>query len=262
MDIATKLLLKEIGRMGIKIVNGEGSKIEIAPEDFKLFWRRVNKFTLSSLLGIHYGHYKAAVQDKFSTNLLSQQLSLIARSGVPPKSWCVGLQVMLEKIAGICLVDKLRAIQLYKADFNFYNQFVFGSKAMNMIMSNDLVPEQFFSQKGSTAEDAKFYKTLTTDLSRHARQPMTIVSADAANCYNRVNHVIMSLIWLTLLNGNTPPTVSALICLQAINFFQQPGFGKSKTFFGGQNLRKYIMGLGQGSRAAPPVVESSERCNS
>jgi hypothetical protein len=129
---------------------------------------------------------------------------------------------------------------------------VFGSKAMNTIMSNDLVPEELFSQKGSTAEDAKFGKTLTTDLSRQARQSMTIVSADAANCYNRVNHVIMSLIWLTLLNGNIPPIVSALMFLQMMKFFQQTGFGKSKTFFGGQNLQKYIMGLGQGSRAATP----------
>ena len=36
-----------------------------------------------------------------------------------------------------------------------------------------------------------------------------------------------------------------------MNYFQQTGFGESKTFFGGQNLRKYIMGLGQGSKAAP-----------
>jgi hypothetical protein len=93
----------------------------------------------------------------------------------------MGLQVMLEKIAGICLVDKLRAIQLYEANFNFYNQFVFGRKAMNTIMSNDIVPEELFSQKGSTLENAKFDKTLTTDLSRQARQSMTIVSADAAN---------------------------------------------------------------------------------
>ena len=81
---------------------------------------------------------------------------------------------------------------------------------------------------------------------------MTIVSADADNFYDRVNHVIMSLIWLTLLNGNIPPIVLALICLQTMKFFQQTGFGESKTFFGEQNLRKYIMGLGQGSRAAPP----------
>ena len=46
MNTATKLILEEIGCMGGKIVNGEGSKIEITPEDFKLFWIRVNKFTL------------------------------------------------------------------------------------------------------------------------------------------------------------------------------------------------------------------------
>ncbi len=37
MDPATKLILKEIGRLGMNIVNGEGSKIVITPEDFKRF---------------------------------------------------------------------------------------------------------------------------------------------------------------------------------------------------------------------------------
>ncbi len=37
MDPATKLILEEIGRLGMKIVNGEGSKIVITPEDFKRF---------------------------------------------------------------------------------------------------------------------------------------------------------------------------------------------------------------------------------
>jgi hypothetical protein len=33
---------------------------------------------------------------------------------------------MLEKIASVCLVEKLWAIQLYEVDFNCYNQFIFG----------------------------------------------------------------------------------------------------------------------------------------
>ncbi len=238
LDDATKIILAEIGRMGLKIINVEGTEIEITPEDFKLFWRRVYKFTFSSMSGIHYGHYKAAAMDKFSTKLLAQQLTIIARSGVPPESWSVGLQVMLEKIAGVCLVDKLRAIQLYEADFNFYNQFVFGRKAMNTITENSFLPEELFSQNGSTAEDAKFNKTLTMDISQQSRCPMTIVSADAANCYDRVNHVIMSLVWLTLLNGNIHPVVVALICLQTMKFFQRTGLGESKTYFGGRDLIK------------------------
>ncbi len=122
---------------------------------------------------------------------------------------------MLEKIACICLVEKLRAIQLYEADFNCYNQFVFGCNAMNKLDSSSYVPEELFSHKGSTAKDAKFNKTLTADLSRQAQQPMTVVSADAAYCYDRVNHKIMSLVWLVLINCNIPVggiCLSARIC--------------------------------------------------
>ncbi len=121
LDPATAMILKEIGKLGMKIVNGDSNEIVISPEDFKRFWKKVNEFTSSSMSGVHYGHYKAAIQDPQSTNTLALQLTIIARSGIPPESWSVGLQVMLEKIAGVCLVEKLRAIQLYEADFNCYN---------------------------------------------------------------------------------------------------------------------------------------------
>jgi hypothetical protein len=39
MDPATKLILEEIGKLGMKLVNGEGNKIIITPEDFKCFWK-------------------------------------------------------------------------------------------------------------------------------------------------------------------------------------------------------------------------------
>jgi hypothetical protein len=61
MDPATKLILEEIGKLGTKLVNGERNKIIIMPEDFKHFWQKVNKFTSSSMSGVHYGHYKAAI---------------------------------------------------------------------------------------------------------------------------------------------------------------------------------------------------------
>jgi hypothetical protein len=54
------------------------------------------------------------------------------------------------------------------------------------------------------------------DLSRQARRPMTVVSADAAYCYNRANHIIMSLVWLVLTNGNIPAIAATLICLQTM----------------------------------------------
>ncbi len=40
--------------------------------------------------------------------------------------WSNGLQVLLEKVSGVALVDKLRAFLLMEGDFNFYNKWIFG----------------------------------------------------------------------------------------------------------------------------------------
>ncbi len=50
------------------------------------------------------------------------------------------------------------------------SQVRFGRQAMQMLTESGYIPEELFSQKGSTAEDAKFNKTLMADLSRQARQ--------------------------------------------------------------------------------------------
>ncbi len=107
MDPATKRILEEIGRLGVKLVNEERMEIIITPDDLKIFWTKVGGFTSSSISGVHYGHYKAAMKCDVSTKILAQQLTVVARSGIPPDSWSIGLQVMLEKIAGVCLVEKL-----------------------------------------------------------------------------------------------------------------------------------------------------------
>jgi hypothetical protein len=47
MDPATKLILEEIRKLGIKLVNEEGTEIIITPEDFQRFWKKVGEFTSS-----------------------------------------------------------------------------------------------------------------------------------------------------------------------------------------------------------------------
>ena len=211
------------------------------------------------MLGVHYGHYKAAIQDELILEVLALQLTVVARSGIPPKNWSVGLQVMLEKIAGVCLVEKLCAIQLYKADFNCYNQFIFGKNAMQSLTDSSYIPEELFSQKGSTAEDTKFGKTLMADLLRQACHPMVVTSADAAYCYDRVNHKIMSLVWLVLTNGKLPAIVAALICLQTMKFFQRTGFGESKTFFRRPTLFPLHDGAWARQQSRASVMDSTQR---
>jgi hypothetical protein len=49
LDPATAMILKEIGKLGMKIVNGDSNEIIITLEDFKQFWKKVNEFTSSSM---------------------------------------------------------------------------------------------------------------------------------------------------------------------------------------------------------------------
>ena len=177
-------------------------------------------------------------------------MTTIIQTGLRPARWGVALQVMLEKIAGVCLVTKLRSIQLYEADYNWFNKFIFNDAAMANLANAGCLPEEHFSQRDSTSEDACLDKTLTTDISRQSRQPMALISVDAAQCYDRVNHKMMGLVWAAL---NVPFTCISIIlsCLGYMKLFTRTGYGDSTRYFGGDQQSLPFCGLGQGSKAAP-----------
>ena len=52
-----------------------------------------------------------------------------------------------------------------EVDHNQFNGWAFGYKALNTLDAEGYVPEEFYAQQGSTAEDAKMDNRLTTDLS-------------------------------------------------------------------------------------------------
>ena len=94
----------------------------------------------------------------------------------------MSLQVLLEKLAGVCLVEKLRYIQLYEADNQLLPTVHFWTRRHAVTYSQGLLPEEHFSKNGSTADDVEFDKTLMEDLSRQSRIPMSIVSVDRYAC--------------------------------------------------------------------------------
>ncbi len=96
-------------------------------------------------------------------------------------------------------------------------------------------------------------------VSSHPPPNKIVTLADAAYCYDRVNHVIMSLVWLVLTNGNIPSIVAALICLQMMKFFQRTGYGKSKNIF----WRSIILSLHDGAwQSWSSILDSAERGSS
>ena len=162
-DPATLIILNEISRIwGLR---GEGEvSIIITKEDFQYYWRKVKERTALSFSGHHFGHYAAAAHLDALSEVHARRLALITKSGVAPNRWPEGLSVMLEKIAGVAVVTKLRAILLMEADFNCHNRIIFGDRMMKLARKNGLVPEEIYSEKGKTPEDAILQQVLVYDI--------------------------------------------------------------------------------------------------
>jgi hypothetical protein len=112
-----------------------------------------------------------------------------------------------------------------EGDFNFYNKWIFGHLAVNKLYEIGNVPEDQYSKIESTVEDSKFDNRLTMDLSRQFHQPLVAVSAGADKCYDRINHIIMSLLLLAI-EGNEESIKAMLLCIQEMQFFL-PAYGLS-----------------------------------
>ncbi len=112
------------------------------------------------------------------------------------------------------------------------------------------VAEDQYSQKESTAEDAKLDNKLTMDIIRQLWHPLATMLADADKCYNRINHIIMSLLLLAII-GTIGPVVAMLHPIQSMKFHQRTARGDSKTFMGGRGRDNPLQGLCQGNGATP-----------
>ncbi len=158
--------------------------------------------------------------------------------------------MLLEKIAGVALVTKLRAILLMEGDFNYMNKWIFGHGAINRLYELGYIPGNQYSQKESTAEDARLYNRLTMDLSRQMKHPLATMSADADKCYDRINHIVMSLLLLAIV-GSIGSVVAMLFPIQTMKFIQRTARGNSNTFMGEQGKNNLLQGLCQGNGAGP-----------
>jgi hypothetical protein len=153
-------------------------------------------------------------------------------------------------VAGVALVniDKLQAILFMEANFNYMNKWVLGFEAINKIYALGYIAGDQYSQKESTTEDAKMDKKLTMDISCQLRHPLATMSANADKCYDRINHIIMSLLLLAIV-GSMGLVVAILHPIQSMKFYQCTG-GDSKTFMGERGRDNPLQGLCQGNGAA------------
>ena len=172
----------------------------------------------------------------------------------PADRWKNALMVMIEKKLGAILIPKLRAIILREADSNLHDGFVFGHKMLEHVRSFNFIPQEQLAEKCNTAEDGVFIDVLKADYSRLRHLPLAIVAADAANCYDMVNHIILGML-LRALGVPSGPILAMLRTISTCRYFIRTGFGESSDYMGGDKARRRMHGLNQGGRAAPPCWE-------
>ncbi len=107
-------------------------------------FKAVKEGTSSSCSGLHYGHYKALFQDQRVADVEAIMMNASFQLGFSSQRSQSGIDVMLEKKAGVRQPEKLRAILLFEADYNTHAKVL--SRQVMAAAEKWLAPEQFGSR--------------------------------------------------------------------------------------------------------------------
>jgi hypothetical protein len=94
---------------------------------------------------------------------------------------------MLEKKQWVILVNKLRAILLMEADFNFANKTIFAHCLMHFAEDrNEIAEECAGSCQHNDMTDVALNCHLFCDIARQKKYSAAITGADLVQCYDRI----------------------------------------------------------------------------
>ena len=224
----------------------------ITADDFKSYWKAARERTASSLSGRHFGHYKAAATSPFLCNIHASFQSAASQYGIYMSRWTKGLTVMLEKVENVIRVDKLRAILLMEADFNFINKLIFGHRMVQQCERQQRFPNELYGSRNKrSAIEVALNRRLTLENLKQKRCNGAIAGVDAAQCYDRIVHSLA----IILCRNEGAPISSLLLmfgAIQSMEFFIRTTFGESPSSYGGVQDVPF-QGSCQGNGASPAL---------
>jgi hypothetical protein len=222
----------------------------IEEEEYQYWWKHCRIDTQSSYSNIHYDHYVCAAYDKDLTSLQVAKLNTAIRLGWPLQRWLHTVIVLLQKEMGTVFINKLRAICLFEADFNYVLKVIFAQRMMGNLNREKLLPLEQHAKAFSGAKNATMNRLLYQDIHRTLHWPYAVASVDLGDCYDALYHGWSAI---SLLAAGVPnaQVKMMLVALQCMGWHLRTGFGLSASPFRGSD-DKPMMGMGQGSSAAAP----------
>ena len=222
---------------------------EVTNEEFIRFWKSAKEATSSSKSGRHFGHYKAICSNQQLVSLQVNSINMATTKGTPLSRWGQGVTVLLEKVAGTAKIEKLRAICLLEADFNWWLKVIFAKRMMHQMKLAGVIPREQGAVSGKSTTNNSLLKQLFFDQANILHEDCALSSTDAENCYDAVNHAACSIA-LQAMGVFVEFVLCYLYCIQIMQYYLITGHGLSTSSYGG-SPESICMGLVQGSGAAP-----------
>ena len=159
---------------------------------------------------------------------------------------------MIQKLEGSYLLNKLRVIHLFEADYNGTIGLLFNRKLLyNAEYNNLLNNNQWGCRPHRQAEDALMLKELSYNLTKNTKTTLATLDNDATGCFDRVPCTV-AMLARRQLGANKNLCRLQANTLEHIQHSLRTAFGVSKQSY--TSLPELeIHGQGQGSRAGPPT---------
>ncbi len=234
MDTHTKLLLQEARHIFHRLLKEEIVDF-VLTTDLQSYWQHANKDIQSSESGCHFRHYKAISFDCYLSAMHAAKLTLAASTGIPLACWGNGLTVLFEKVFGNIYINKMQAICLLEANYNWLNKFVFAKQMMDKAFEENIIPAEQFAKRGSQATEGVPTSGLFCNIAQALHKTAAIESVDLANCYDDVAHPI-AMITLQSFKVCKVMVAMMLYVLKTMTWYLKTAFGQSKISFGGTAL--------------------------
>jgi hypothetical protein len=224
---------------------------KIPMNDYSHHWSRCREFTSTGVSGLHYGHFIASLSDSMMSELDRSLLEVSLQTGLAPKRWKRGIDVMIPKKIGSLKANQLRTIVLMEPDFNLVNK-IMGKRLMaNAERFQSVAPEQFGSRKRKSAINHAINKQLTIDILRQEHRAFVLILLDARSCYDRISPPVASL---SMKRQGAPNNCVALMfnTIQAMEHFIRTTYGDSDISYS-STVEQPFHGVLQGNGAGPTI---------
>ena len=179
-------------------------------------------------------------------------INTLLQNGIGLDCWRKVVNIMIHKLDGSYLINKLQVIHLFEADYNGTIGILFNRKLLYQAERKKLLNNnQWGCRPHRQAEDALMLKELTYNIAHTTKTTLATFDNDATGCFDRVPCTIAMLASRRLGASKNMCRLQA-DTLQNIQHQLCTAFGLSSSTYNSTDDIE-IHGQGQGSRAGPPT---------